>query len=45
VIAQYWSISKTPLESEPTPRNNVDWHHYDSGMSVKGSLLARADMK
>lgn len=40
VIAEYWSVSKTPLESEPTPLNNVDWHSYGSGMSVKGLLLA-----
>lgn len=40
VIAEYWSISKTPLESEPTPLNNIDWHNYDSGMSVKRLLLA-----
>lgn len=40
VIAKYWSISKTPLESEPTPLNNIDWHNYDSGMSVKRLLLA-----
>lgn len=40
MIAEYWSVSKTPLESEPTPLNNVDWHSYGSGMSVKGLLLA-----